>query len=181
VRRADEFRIAGPVPAAKDPTTQPLVGRAVGRGARVTVVLSFHQSSTHSPQHCRAPSRDSTGSAGRNPPASLPMGCALRPTAVNYPRIIVCLATRDRPARPEWSRYSCARHIFTFSLAEEPIGLSGLARKPFGIGFGVAPIDVDHRPPTATPAAIVGSVRASCLGPLMAEASQQARRRKKSR
>ena len=59
---------------------------------------------------------------------------------------------------------SGARCIFPFSLGEQPIGLAGHSGEPCHIALGVVPSDVDHRLPTAPPAAVADTRVAIAIG-----------------
>jgi hypothetical protein len=105
------------------------------------------------PKHSRAPGRDPRSSPGRNRPAE----CAgdILPSARHR-----CNCDHNLPAGMRSSpptRTTCwCRHgdILPFGFAQEPVCLSGLARKPSHVVLGVVPGHVDDRLLAAAPALV---------------------------
>src|SRR5262249_15284514 len=73
------------------------------------------------------------------------------------------LALADRIAEGEACDGAGPRRVLPLGLAEQPVGLPGLARKPGDVLLRVVPGHADHRPPPAPPALIAWTVLAAAV------------------
>src|SRR5262249_6720820 len=78
--------------------------------------------------------------------------------------VAVCIVHADLVAPGELRPGSGARRIFPLRFAEQPVGLAGHAREPRDETPGIVEIDVDHRLPTAPPAAVADPRIAVAVG-----------------